>query len=259
MTSDAYDLDDAPIARPALPGEVTAIRSKDALIDAIAADLVVHAQNCVRSFGDFHLALSGGSTPLPLYERLMYDPNLRAFPWSRTHVWMVDERCVPFDSDLSNFRHIREIIVEHSGVPSEQVHPIVAMRPDADREYERELREHLAWREKGQDRLDYVLLGMGPDGHTASLFPGNAALDETTRLVRRCTVPKAIPPERVTMTFPLLNAARLVSVFVCGKAKAATLKRVATGNEDFHLCPIKGVRPVGGTLKWYVDGEAAGG
>ncbi|MDZ4830103.1 MAG: 6-phosphogluconolactonase [Phycisphaerae bacterium] len=258
MSSETYDLDNAPIARPPLPGEVAVARTKDALLDVLAADLVVHAQNCVRTFGDFHLALSGGSTPMPLYERLMYDPHYRSLPWSRTHLWIVDERCVPFDHEKSNFGQIKEIIVDHSGIPLEQVHPMIATRMDADELYENELREHLGWREKGQDRLDFVLLGMGDDGHTASLFPGDDALDENERLVRRCAGPRVTPPDRVTMTYPLINAARFVAVLVCGPSKAATIGRLARGNDDFHTLPVKGVRPLAGSLKWYLDADACG-
>lgn len=254
---DTYDLDDVPVPPPALPGEVEIEDDPDELIDVIAAELMVHAQNCVRAFGDFHLALSGGSTPMPLYERLMYDPNLRQFPWSRTHLWIVDERCVPFDHEKSNFRQIKEIIVDHSGIPPEQVHPIRATDADADVAYERALREHLGWREKGQDRLDYVLLGMGDDGHTASLFPRHPALDETRRLVVRCVGPSVTPPDRVTMTYPLINAARFIAVFVCGAKKAATIARVASGDHDAHDLPIRGVHPLAGTLKWYLDRAAA--
>jgi hypothetical protein len=114
--------------RPDLPGTVVIRPNADAVIDAIAADMLIHATNCVRTFGDFHLALSGGSTPLPLYERLMIDPRYRDLPWARTHLWIVDERRVPFDDERSNFKHISEIIADHSGIPPEQVHPIFAQR-----------------------------------------------------------------------------------------------------------------------------------
>src|ERR1700741_1275806 len=168
--TDTYELAPLP-ATPELPGEVVVRETVDDLIDAVAADLVVHAHNCVRAFGSFHLALSGGSTPVPLYRRLMYDPNYRDLPWAKTHLWVVNERRVAFQDDRSNFKMINELIGDHSGIPAEQVHPIFALAHDADLEYERVLREELGWREKGQDRLDFVLLGMGADGHTASLFP----------------------------------------------------------------------------------------
>src|SRR5690606_10674816 len=103
--------------------------------------------------------------------------------WKRTHLWIVDERRVPFDDPRSNFTMIRETIVDHSDIPREQVHPIFPLADHPDEDYERELREHLGWREKGHDRLDYVLLGMGADGHTASLFPRSPALRDDDRLV----------------------------------------------------------------------------
>jgi 6-phosphogluconolactonase len=255
---ETYDLDDQMLPVPSLPGSVSVQRTKDQVIDSVAADLMVHAMNCVRTFGDFHIALSGGSTPFPLYERLMYDPNLRTLPWARTHLWIVDERCVPFDHEKSNYRQIRDIIVDHSGIPAEQAHPMAAMLPDAAERYERELREHLGWREKGQDRLDFVLLGMGDDGHTASLFPGHEVLDERDRLVAKCIGPRVTPPDRITMTYPLINAARFVAVMLCGASKVKTVARVALGNEDRHVLPILGVRPLAGELKWYLDAAAAG-
>lgn len=222
--------------RPNLPGTVIVRDGPDTVIDAIAADLMVHAANCVRAFGDFHLALSGGSTPLPLYERLMIDPRYRDLPWSRTHLWIVDERRVGFDDERSNFKHISEILSDHSGIPAEQIHPMFAQSDEADAAYERTLREVLGWRERGQDRLDFVLLGMGADGHTASLFPRSAALmaelnaaagsADSQRLVRINTGPQVVPPDRVTMTLRLLNASRFIGLMVTGEGKRATLARV---------------------------------
>lgn len=242
---------------PALPGEVVLSADSDATIDALAADLMLHARNCVRQFGDFHLALSGGSTPQPLYRRLMYDPMLRAFPWARTHLWMVDERCVPFDDARSNFGLIRDLIVRHSDIPPVQVHAVRAIEPHADLAYEQELREALGWREKGHDRLDFVLLGMGEDGHTASLFPRSPALGAPfDRLCVFNAGPTVTPPDRVSMTFSLINASRLIAVMVLGDAKRATLQRVLRGGETASDLPIVGVRPVGGTLRWYIDHAA---
>jgi 6-phosphogluconolactonase len=252
----AYDLEEQVLVGPPLPGEVIVAETADKLIDLIAAEIVVHAKACVRQFGDFELALSGGSTPQPLYERLMYDPDCRQLPWVRTNLWLVDERAVPFNDPRSNFRMINETIVEHSGIPAEQVHPIMAASETADIEYEAKLREVLQWRERGDDRLDFVLLGMGSDGHTASLFPFNEVLQETESLVRRVTVPAADPPQRVTMTYPLINAARVVAVMVTGPTKAEAVQRLAGGRESREALPIKGVRPVNGVLKWFLDAEA---
>ena len=260
-----------PKPKPKLPGTVVMRASADDLIDAMTADLLVHALSCVRSFGDFHLALSGGSTPMPFYRRLMYDPSCREFPWKKTHLWIVDERRVPFDDDRSNFKHIDELIVQHSDIPAVQVHPMLAMAEDADVQYEKMLHETLEWRERGQDRLDYVLLGMGGDAHTASLFPHSPAqLDgqppHPARLVRINSGPKVTPPDRVTMTYPLLNAARFVAVMVTGESKKGTIERVvqATASapkdgpaaEQIADMPILGIRPRAGELRWYLD-EAA--
>ncbi|HVU64116.1 MAG TPA: 6-phosphogluconolactonase [Phycisphaerales bacterium] len=271
--------DDAPVpefyglapkpSAPRLPGTVVLREDVDHLLDAMAADLLIQAHNCVRTFGDFQLALSGGSTPVALYQRLMIDPNLRELPWGRTHLWIVDERRVPFDDERSNFKMISEIIGDHSGIPPEQVHPIFAMAEDADARYEQALREVLGWREKGHDRLDYILLGMGGDGHTASLFPHSPALMESLAagaaregeparfpLVRINAGPTVTPPDRVTMMLPLINASRFIAVMVTGKGKRPMVSTVASRAGDPGApadLPILGVRPVGGELRWYLD------
>lgn len=242
--------------KPSLPGTVVVRESVDEVIDAMVSDLFMQATGCVRTFGDFHLALSGGSTPEPLYKRLMYDPALRAFPWKRTHLWIVDERRVPHDHEKSNFKMIREIIVEHSDIPAEQVHPIEATELDGDERYERELRETLEWRERGHDRLDYVLLGMGSDGHTASIFPESPALEAGERLVVANSGPTVTPPDRVTMTFHLLNASRFIGVMVTGKQKREMVGKVASRAAGVRTIPIRGIRPLAGELRWYLDAEA---
>ena len=277
--SDTYELSPRPQA-PALPGTVVVRSDTDSIIEALASDLLVHALNCVRAFGDFHLALSGGSTPVPLYQRLMIDPIYRSMPWTRTHLWIVDERRVPFDDDRSNYKMIGEIIGEHSGIPPEQVHPIFALADDADVQYQAKLREVLGWRDKGHDRLDFVLLGMGADGHTASLFPHSPALRESLRiagadgappapspaavpLVRINSGPAVTPPDRVTMMLPFINASRFIAVLVSGKGKQGTLQRVVeqsrrapSNPEVVEDLPILGVQPLAGELRWYLDSDA---
>jgi 6-phosphogluconolactonase len=246
------------LPRPPLPGSVVVRETPDDVIDAAASDLLFQAFACVREFGDFHLALSGGSTPEPLYRRLMYDPGLRSLPWSRTHLWVVDERRVPLDDERSNFKMIRETIVEHADIPAEQVHPIEAILPDADTRYEHALRACLEWREKGHDRLDCVVLGMGADGHTASLFPRSPALvaPPPGRLVLINDGPTVTPPDRVTMTLALLNASRFIAVLVMGEKKRHAVARVIEGLEPVAELPIRGVCPLAGELRWYLD-EAA--
>ena len=263
---ESFPLESTPDA-PLLPGDVVVRHDAEDLHGALGSDLLVHALNCARAFGDVHVALSGGSTPLPFYQRLMIDPAFRSFPWSHTHLWIVDERRVPESDERSNFRHIRELLVEHSDIPADNVHPMRAHEDAADARYERELRETLAWREKGHGRLDFVLLGMGADAHTASLFPASPALRERERLVAVNDGPAVTPPDRVTMTYPLLNAARFVAVLAAGEGKRDTIAKVAAAArvlEDHHTpeqppirdLPVLGVRPLAGDLRWYLDAAA---
>lgn len=239
-----------------LPGETVWRESADEALDTLAGEMMVHAMSCVRAFGSFHMALSGGSTPMPLYRRLMIGPEYRDFPWSHTHLWIVDERRVPFEDERSNFGAIRDVLVEHSGIPPANVHPMDGEHADADVRYEAELVRELAARGQGKDRLDFVLLGMGADGHTASLFPGSPAASESRRLVRFNDGPRVTPPPRITMTFPLINSARFIAALVVGKSKRETLARVASGDGGVDALPILGVAPLAGSLRWYVDGEA---
>jgi len=280
---DLYQLDPKPPV-PILPGVVIVREAAHSTIDALAAEMFIHANNCARAYGEFHMALSGGSTPVPLYERLMIDPALRDFPWEKSHIWIVDERRVPFDDARSNFKAINEILGDHSGIPAANVHPIYAMSEDADTAYELQLRQVLGKRERGQERLDFMMLGMGSDGHTASLFPHSPALgiDDRAqspralpRLVRINSGPNVTPPDRVTMTFDMINASRFVAVLATGAAKRATIERVAAGvgascgtgpggapigpvpsGEAIAELPILGVRPVAGVLRWYLDHDA---
>lgn len=255
-----YDLVDDSFPVPQLPGRVIPGADDDEVHGALGADLLLQANNCVRAHGSFHLALSGGSTPLPFYRCLMVDPRFRQLPWERTHLWVVDERCVPPDDERCNFLHIRETIVEHVDIPPHQVHPVDAHLPGAAAAYERTLKECLAWREVGHDRLDFVLLGMGEDGHTASLFPRSPALLERAALVADNAGPTVTPPARVTMTYRLLNASRLVAVLVTGVKKHATLRRVAAaGADEAPALPILGISPTGGELRWYLDRAACTG
>lgn len=253
---DGYEDGTGRVAGPRLRGEVIARATAEEAVEALAADLYMQAKNCVRAFGDFHLAVSGGTTPEPLYRLLMTDPNYRELPWKRTHLWVVDERRVGFEDERSNYRMIRELLVEPSDIPGEQAHPIRALEATADTDYEAELREHLGWRVRGHDRLDFVVLGMGADGHTASLFPGSAALKDGGRLVLVNAGAGVTPPDRVTMTFTLLNASRALGVLVLGEKKRSAVARVEAGREGVETLPVMGLDPVGGELRWYLDAAA---
>ncbi len=259
----SYEIEPDPFEVPSLPGGVIVAADEEDAQERIGRDLMVAAKQAVRERGVFHLALSGGGTPMPFYRRLMIDPLFREMPWSRTHLWIVDERRAPFDSDQNNYKHIHEILVEHSDLPGPNAHPIPVDSPSAAEDYENELREVLAIGGVPDDpdrgRLDFILLGMGSDGHTASLFPHTAALDEEVRWVVDNDGPSVVPPPRITMTYPLINAARVVAFYVLGAGKAEMIRRVASVSEGFETLPCKGIRPASGELGWYLDHAACGG
>jgi len=250
------------------------IADKDQLVDDLAGAIMTAAVKAVKDRDVFHLALSGGSTPEVLYARLVTCPTLRGFPWEQTHIWIVDERRVPADDEKSNDKMIRETLISHVPVTPRRYHPMPVMEDDCAPIYEQEVRDVVGdgqqrtRRVDGPPRIDFVLLGMGDDCHTASLFPESPALKEGKRLVVGNDGPRVTPPARVTMTYPLINAAREVAVLVTGANKTKALGRVqqqaATGKPDIENLPITGIDPQkgqnaeGGEMMWYVDSEAAG-
>lgn len=245
---------------PQLPGFVHVGKTTEDLHDDLSFALLGAAAQAVDERGVFHLALCGGRTPEPFYIGLCIDVRFRAIPWKQTHIWLVDERCVPLDDAASNFRLIRECLVDHVPTPRRQVHPMPVLESDGDLRYEEELRRSIGGTEF-PPRLDFVLLGMGEDGHVASLFPDSPAVAETRRLVVFNESPAAQPSRRMTMTFPLLNAARQIAILVTGASKAASLRRVQeqwANGADPRKLPVTGLDPLDGQLGWYLDPAAAG-
>lgn len=199
----------------------------------------------------FSLVLSGGSTPRALYELLTETDEI---DWLKVHIFWGDERCVPPDHADSNYRMAREALLDHVPLPHANIHRIRAEQDpeQAAESYEDELRHYL-----GPDgRFDLVLLGMGDDGHTASLFPETAALDETERLVLANNVPQ-LETWRITLTAPLINRARNVAFLVAGENKAAPLREVLHGPRQPHRYPAQMIAPENGRLVWFVDQAAA--
>lgn len=246
-----------------LTGNIHVAPTADELYDDLAHALVAASTSAVDERGVFHLALSGGSTPERFYMRLVMDTRYRVIPWKQTHLWIVDERRVPPDDEKSNFRMISETLADHIPTRRRQIHPMPATHDDAAGIYENELRRAFG-RDPGRTdppALDFVLLGMGEDGHTASLFPQSPALNEKLRWIAINTGPAVTPPDRVTMTFPLLNRAREIAVLVTGAKKSEALRRVdarlhSNGPEPQNL-PITGIDPEEEQLIWYLDAEAA--
>ena len=221
-----------------------------------AAEAAVTTINdAVRRHDRCSLVLSGGSTPSTLYG-LLASEFRDQIQWTRVHVFWGDERYVlPHDPD-SNYRMARETLLDHVPCPAENIHPMPTHRssPDAAaRDYERTLRGYFG---ADSPRFDLIVLGLGEEGHTASLFPGSPALGERTRWVVAVNT-QAQPPLRLTLTLPALTRAAVVHVLVAGSTKARALRHVLTGIPDPNTYPAAGLRLTEGTLLWWVDREAA--
>ena len=230
-------------------------------VSRIAAEKVVSlALQKLKSKELFAVALSGGSTPKNMFAILANDAALREkMPWGRVHFFWGDERHVPPDHTDSNFRMANAAMLSRVPVPPENIHRIQAENPDAGRvaeDYEQALREYFKLEQGQLPVFDCVFLGMGPDGHTASLFPGTKALHERKRLVVSNWVDK-FGSYRITMTAPVLNNADVVIFLVSGEEKAETLWAILEGGKKINRFPSQLIEPKHGKLIWLVDRAAA--
>jgi len=213
---------------------------------------VARSGEAVTQKGIFTVALSGGSTPKALYQ-LLAESLQTQVPWSRIHFFWSDERHVPPDHPDSNYRMTYEAMLSRVPVPETNVHRVHSENPDAAeaaREYEQTL---LQLTKQALPLLDLILLGVGPDGHTASIFPGSEVLHETARLVAAPWVEK-FNSHRITMTLPLLNNGASVVFLVSGAEKAGIVKEVIEGPKKY---PAQFVQPTHGQLLWMLDKDAA--
>jgi len=237
--------------------EIKIMPNAGELARAAATEFVNRAVTAVRANGLFSVALSGGTTPKSVYSLLASDPSLRTqVPWDRIHFFWGDERHVPPDHPDSNYRMAREAMLASVPVPAANIHRIKSEYSDAQSaadEYEQVLRAFFALAPEALPRFDLVLLGMGPDGHTASLFPGTDALGERKRLVVANWVEK-FNAFRITMTLRVLNNAASVIFFVSGAEKAAVLREVLEGERGRF--PSQLIQPTDGSLLWLVDAAA---
>lgn len=225
-------------------------------LTAAAAELFVSAAGqAIAERGAFHVVLSGGETPRPLYELLATPAWRNRLDWSRTHVYWSDERFVPPADLRSNEAMTRRTLLDHVPIPPAQVHPMYCPKPpqQAAQDYA-ELLRRLG---SGQPpRFDFALLGIGADGHTASLFPGTKAVTEQERLVCEVYLPEQ-DMYRLTLTVPVLNQARLVVFLVSGAGKAAMLRRILRDPAAEPVPPARLIAPQAGQIQWLVDRAAA--
>jgi len=238
--------------------------NEDALA-AHAADLFAQAaREAISARGRFTVALTGGSSPKGTYERLAQPPLSGGIDWANVFVFLGDERFVPYDDERSNYGMCRSLLLDHVPLVPDQVFPIptdTATPGEAALAYAETLSRVFARPSDGPPpALDLILLGMGDDGHCASLFPGMPTLHTSDRWVI-ASPPGTLPPpvDRVTCTFPVLNAARQVIFPVTGEKKAAPVRDIFEGGATVEQHPAAGVHPTNGTLTWLLDEAAASG
>ncbi len=243
-----------------MTADIRVLPNEDALFCAAAEEFALIGAEASRAHGAFSVALSGGSTPKGLYRLLASDPRLKAaVPWEKTHVFWGDERHVPPDHSDSNYRTANETLLSKVPIPSKNVHRIAGEQPDAARAaaaYEEEIRRHFRLAPGELPRFDLVLLGLGTEAHTASLFPGTAALEETRRLAVSNWIDK-LSTDRITLTAPVFNAAANVAFLVAGQDKAEPLKAILEGPYEPRQLPAQLVRPASGRFLVFADAAAA--
>ena len=237
-----------------LPGDVHVEADALACAVAISRWLLHRAGLSIAEQDAFHVAFSGGSTPRLMFETLRGTTLRDETDWTRWHVWFVDERAAPPDDPQSNF-HLARTLLDDVAIPATQVHRMEGERGDLDgaaADYAHALERSLSHGPDGAPRLDVIHLGLGENGHTASLFPGDPSLGVTDRWAVH-SLADYEPFDRITLTFPVLNAGAAVAFVVAGSGKGEAFGGVLDGT-----APAARVRPIDGELHWFLDRAAAG-
>lgn len=240
--------------------EIRVLANVQEIFHVAAEQFVQQAHQAVSRCGRFAVALSGGSTPKGLYALLASDFR-SSVPWKQTFFFWGDERHVPPDHADSNYRMAHEAMLSKVPVPAENIFRVLAEEKDASvaaAKYEQTLRNFFHLQPGEFPSFDLIHLGMGPDGHTASLFPSTSALKEKSRLAVANWVEK-FKTYRITVTFPVLNNGQCISFMVAGPDKATPLHEVLEGDAPGDQFPAKLVKPTSGKLIWFVDRAAAAG
>lgn len=238
-----------------IPSIVSVFDTPEQLAQAAAERFVEYAHESQDSQGRFSVALAGGRTPSRVYELLATEQFKNRLDWSRVFLFFGDERCVPPTDPESNYAMVAVTLTSKVPVPPANVFLMAGEGNPTEnaQAYEKHVREHFPGRI--WPRFDLVMLGMGADGHTASLFPGSDALDESSRWVVMTKNPQG--QNRITLTVPALNQAARILFLVTGKEKAATLLGILRGQSKLTRLPASLIAPVDGTLEWFADRDAA--
>ena len=234
--------------------EVLIFQKIDELYDFLIKRWKEISGKAIKERGIFTVALSGGETPVEFYQRLSDSKN--SFPWGRTHIFLADERFVPFDEPDSNYGMIKEALLRHIGIPAENIHSVhIYKTPEISaKRYEEEIKTFFRLKEDKFPQFDLIILGIGEEGHTASLFPGDSALLETHRLTAAVHLDNE-RHERVTLTLPVINHTRNIIFLVLGESKAEIIKQIL---ENPQSClPVSRVRAENGRLFFLLDKAAS--
>ena len=242
--------------------QIEILPNNDALARRVADRILEQARHSIAARDRFTFALTGGDSPVPLYQTLAEDPAYRDFPWAKTLCFFGDERHVPPDHRTSNYLQAKKKLFHTGLVPEENIFRFHAEIPDAEEaasDYEQTLRKHFSPKDQLEDfpRFDVILLGLGANGHTASLFPCTQALHEKKRWVVANQVPE-LDKYRLTMTFPALNAAREIYLESIDPRTKDTVANVLRAEElNFYPYPVQSIAPVSGNYCWFLTQATA--
>lgn len=240
-----------------VPGMLIAAQDSEGVAREASARMARLIRDAIGARGAANIALSGGETPRAAYTKLAHEDGIF---WNKVRVFWVDERAVPKGDDSSNYHHAKESLIDPAKIPADHVHRMPADEKDLDaaaREYEQLVTKYVPKGPRGAPQFDLIVLGIGEDGHTASLFPGLATVDITDRFVAAVPEHDGLEP-RLTLTVPVIEETRNAIVLAVGKKKQEPLERVWETSGDVHVTPARIVRSVRGSLAWIID-KAAGG
>ncbi len=237
------------------PYNLEVLPDAEDLYIAVAEFIIDVANKAILKRGQFTFVLSGGQTPLELYSILAKHPYCDYMQWKKTYVFWGDERCVPLDDEQNNAHQAKVHLLDKVDIPKSNIHIIPVNLPtqEAAKQYEKDIKGFF---EGAPFQFDLILLGLGEDGHTASLFPKTNVLAERTEGIRAVTVDSPIG-NRITMTAPLINRSRHIVFLVTGKNKASILKKVLSGTYQPEKYPAQLIKPMEGDLHWFANSAAA--
>jgi len=232
------------------------MKDASALSKEVATWMTSLIEETLKNKERFCLLLSGGNTPKNLYTLLAAEPFRKQIDWKKLHIFFGDERVVPFSDDRNNGKMAYDTLLSKVSIPKEQIHYInTDIKPEiAARDYESLLRENF---NDGKTTFDLALLGMGDDGHTLSLFPGNESINQTSRWAFSLYLPSQ-KMHRVTLTADVVNRSACIAFLVTGAAKMPVLNRILNQTAPPHFYPVQLIKPINGEIHWFVDEEAVG-